>query len=155
MIFALLCTALLSLSIGYALGVFIKKTTLPQLFGFIILLLSATLAGQFVPLHVIANSEAARVVAALSPLSYPMSLINCAALGKVPFETIVARLGEDGINNIPPAIIQSMKLQYDAIATGSNIFDIHTTTILIGFAPLTPEVISSGLYFETTTLYHP
>ncbi len=153
--FALLCTAIVSLAIGYALGVFIKKTTLPQLFGFIILLISATLAGQFVPLKVIASSQAARIVASFSPLTYPLSLINCATIYKPTFETILKNLAENGVDTIPAPILQHMKEQYEGIVVGASIFDVMHTTTLIGFAPLTPEVISSGLFFDTTAVYAP
>ncbi len=154
--FALLCTSLVALSIGYACGVFIKKTTLPQLIGFIILLISATLAGQFVPLSVIADSEAVRIVSIFSPLTYPLSLINCATLEKAPFDSILQSLSEQGIQKDDlTSVIDDLTNQYNSISSGANIFDVKDATRLIAFAPLTPEVVDNHLFFKTIVLYHP
>lgn len=67
---------IVSLSFGVLLGVLFKKPTMVQIVGVCILLLSMTLAGQIIPISVVAGNEAIRYVSIFSPLTYPLNLLN-------------------------------------------------------------------------------
>lgn len=75
-IYSLLMLYISSLSVGLLLGVLIKKVNQAQIFGFLILFVSITLAGQLMPLKVLGTVEALKYISLFSPISYSMSLMN-------------------------------------------------------------------------------
>ncbi len=76
LIYTLLLVYISSLSLGLLFGVIIKKTTYVQILGFIVMIISVSLSGQFMPLTVLASSDAIRYISLFSPLSYSLNLLN-------------------------------------------------------------------------------
>ncbi len=157
MLFAMFATALASLSFGYMCGVFIKKPTLPPLLGFIVLLISATLGGQFVPIHVIAQSEACRIVTLFSPLTYPINLFNNVCMEKPPLSEFTQKLMEEGYNqDIINKLLVPITEQYNNLDPGANIFDIYRPAKIFKFdssAFIRSNASNKIRFFSTIVVY--
>lgn len=64
------------LSYGLLIGVLVNRINLVQAIAFGIIIVSITLSGQFIPIQVLARSEALRYITLVSPSSYGLNLLN-------------------------------------------------------------------------------
>lgn len=76
MFYALFNIWISCLSFGLLIGVLVNRINLIQAIAFGIIIVSITFSGQFIPINVLARSEALRYIALLSPSSYGLNLLN-------------------------------------------------------------------------------
>lgn len=74
--YTLIVIYLITLSTGLLLGVLIKKISLVVFIGFIVMMVSIVFSGQFMPLVVLARSDAIRYISLFSPISYALNYMN-------------------------------------------------------------------------------
>lgn len=74
--YTLIVIYIISLSTGLLLGVLIKKISLVLLVGFIVMMISVIFSGQFIPLQVLARSDAIGYISLFSPISYALNYMN-------------------------------------------------------------------------------
>lgn len=80
LISSLLAIYFSGLAIGLFLGTFINKNNLVPILGFILLLISITFAGQFIPINVIYRADAIRYLSLFSPATYSLNQLNVVLL---------------------------------------------------------------------------
>lgn len=61
---------------GLLLGIVIKRIIIIQMLGFLIMLVSVLLSGQLLPYDTVSSAVPLRILAMLSPVTHPMSLIQ-------------------------------------------------------------------------------
>lgn len=76
MFYALFNIWISCLSFGLLIGVLVNRINLIQAIAFGIIIISITFSGQFIPINVLAKSEALRYITLLSPSSYGLNLLN-------------------------------------------------------------------------------
>ena len=64
------------LSFGLLLGVLINKIILIQIIAFLLIIISITFSGQFIPVNVLARSLAIKIFTLFSPTSYSLNMMN-------------------------------------------------------------------------------
>lgn len=64
------------LSFGLLLGVLINKIILIQILAFLLIIISITFSGQFIPVNVLARSLAIKIFTLFSPTSYSLNMMN-------------------------------------------------------------------------------
>ncbi len=120
-IYGIVNVFIVSLAVGLLCGVLIKKNHYVQMIGFSILLLSVTLAGQFIPITVIGTSEAIKYISLFSPISYSLNLLNNSLINDADYSSI---LGQSS-NPIDPELAKQLAEFMKTHNTGNNIFDLH------------------------------
>lgn len=76
LIYSLLNIYLTTLTFGLLLGILMKKNSIVQVVGFAIMIISILFAGEFIPMTVIARSDALRYISLFSPITYSLGLMN-------------------------------------------------------------------------------
>lgn len=76
LIYSIFFLIISSLSVGIFLSSIIKNVSYALMSGIIVMLVTTILAGQFIPLFVLAGTEAFRYLSLLSPITYGASLLN-------------------------------------------------------------------------------
>ncbi len=74
--YSLLSIYVISLASGLLLGVLIKKNSMVQIIGFVVMMFSVVFAGQFIPITVIAKTASLRYISLFSPISYALAQLN-------------------------------------------------------------------------------
>lgn len=64
------------LSFGLLIGVLINKIILIQIIAFLLIIISITFSGQFIPVNVLARSLAIKIFTLFSPTSYSLNMMN-------------------------------------------------------------------------------
>lgn len=122
-IYSLLMVYISSLSVGLLLGVLIKKVNQVQIFGFLILFISITFAGQLMPLKVLGTVEALKYISLFSPMTYSMSLMNNVLAGDS--NQILKTISQIDGGNWTPIVNECIK--------GQNIFNINNAFGLFNY----------------------
>lgn len=76
LVYALFNVWISCLTFGLLIGVLVNRINLVQAIAFGIIIVSISLSGQFIPIHVLARSEALRYITLASPSSYGLNLLN-------------------------------------------------------------------------------
>lgn len=105
-VYSLLNTYIVSLSLGLLYGVLIKKSVYVQIAGFISMIISAFLSGQFLPMSVISSTDVLRYLSLFSPETYCLGLLNSSILKSAD----VNFTGIFDINNFLIMISKSKKI---------------------------------------------
>lgn len=96
LIYSILLLIVSSLSVGIFLSSVIKNVSYALISGIIVILVTITFAGQFIPIQVIGGTEAFRYISLFSPLTYAAGLLNTVLIEPAP----VAGVTPDEIQNI-------------------------------------------------------
>lgn len=121
-----------SLAMGLMLGVLIKKNTFAPISGFLIMFISISFSGQFIPLFVLAKSEAMRYLTLFSPLSYSLNLLNNAVISTNHEEILKAiSSGQFNIVSTDQSTIELFNnYNYNGIFDFKNPFIVFNYTII-------------------------
>ncbi len=118
LIYAIINVMVLSSTIGFFMGVILKRSAMTQALGMAILFLTQILSGQLMPMSIIATVPPLKYICLLSPMSYPMGLMN----------NILLQFPKSILEAIPFPLPPDF--DFDTIMLGNSIFNLNTFNII-------------------------
>lgn len=146
MFYALFNIWISCLSFGLLIGVLVNRINLIQAIAFGIIIVSITFSGQFIPINVLARSEALRYITLLSPSSYGLNLLNVVLTDtNKDYLDSLYELYNAGLNhppNLPPLPIPTITFSDDSVKSYGEfvesykflgIFDLNSSYKIFSF----------------------
>lgn len=141
--YALLNIYIVALSFGLLLGIIIKKNNYVQVVGFVVMMISVVFSGQFIPITVLARTDAIRYISLFSPITYPLSLLN----------NITIPTQKEIILTLPHIPELNQQIEQIKNYTYNGLFDIHNEFIVFDFL-LNNEKVHQIIKIKESIIYY-
>lgn len=152
------------LSFGLLIGVLVNRINLIQAIAFGIIIVSITFSGQFIPINVLARSEALRYITLISPSSYGLNLLNVVLTdNNKDVLDLLYNTSEHGplggLNTFESSALEEYK-KYVESYNFSGIFDLNKEYKIFSFKVTeipteTPDFHNPFMLFEIPDLENP